>query len=359
MASQQYRTWFAAETIRLAESQARTDARNQRDVEARAERLAWDAAVRAASAEQLRQAEEAICPHGVAGTAECLACDPGIGSGDTRRPRCPHGRFTLHGDSCAPCETGIVPTMTALRDADLSMWRHPAIRHRYEMTRALIYQAIAAHRPRRPLVALSGGKDSLVTLALVRMVLPRVEVLWTDDELEYAESVEFIAHLERMWDLDLTVRLSPAIHADWFRPWTDRPFWREPRPDALPSFEIPTREWQAGEGYDLVFTGIRAQESRRRRDHLVTAGPLYDTQHGWRCCPLWDWSADDVWAAIGGLGLPYNPAYDVLETIGVERDRQRIGPLPLARRADLETGWPDMLAALETRYGPRFDWHPR
>lgn len=245
------------------------------------------------------------------------------------------------------------PVTHALDDLDREIWQRFGA-ERLGMATATVWRAMEMARPKRPLVALSGGKDSLVTLAIVRSVLPTVEVLWTDDELEYAETVAHIERLEREWELDLTVRLSPATHAGWFRPWSARPYWREPRPDAIASDGVATRKWQAGRGHDLVFTGLRAQESRRRSEHLRLNGPIYRTSHGWRACPLWDWSADEVWAYIAGRELPYNPVYDRLATIGVERDKQRVGPLPLARGADLAAGWPDMWSRLIKRYGSRW-----
>ena len=61
-----------------------------------------------------------------------------------------------------------------------------------------------------------------------------------------------------------------------------------------------------------------------------------------------------MWALIAGWGLAYSAAYDVMERIGIPRRRQRVGPLPLAPRSQLEAGWPDVLARLETRYQRRW-----
>lgn len=304
----------------------------------RLERVSRDEALR-------REVEVTICEHGVRGSAHCHECDPPSAG---PRPRCRHSQIAM---DCALCVTEAeLPPVVAITEADRALWRTFGDA-RLAAAQALVWRAFREVKPRRALVALSGGKDSTVTAMVVGSVMPSTPVLWTDDELEYPESVRHIERLEREWDLDLTVRLSPATHADWFRPWTNAPYWRDPRPDALPSGGVPTREWQASEGYNLIFTGVRAQESWRRRDHLLVHGPLYRTIHGWVCNPIWDWSADDVWAAIAGLDLPYNPVYDSLAAIGVERDRQRVGPLPLARGRDLEAGWPEIYERLLARYG--------
>ncbi len=305
------------------------------------------------------------CHHGALLWEPCAPCDA-----DDERGYDPaiHGRWsTAH---LAP-DVEVIPDIRMVGEQDARRWAMSRYHHDLVarsmglIGRALWGEAGVRRAPRRPLVALSGGKDSLAVLDLVLRNSARVEALWTDDELEYPGQPEYIETLEATYDIDLTVRLSPATHAGWFRPWSERPYWREPRPDAIPSDGIPTRDWQAQEGYDLVFTGLRAAESRRRRDHLRMAGPLYQGKGGvWYCCPLWDWSADDVWTYIAGHELPYHPAYDVLhgvnltryggmssDAIAREREHVRLGPLPLASGADLDAGWPGLRERLTARYG--------
>lgn len=208
---------------------------------------------------------------------------------------------------------------------------------------------------RKPYVAFSGGKDSVALLGLVEWLEPNVPVVWSDDELEFPELVEYMIDAQRVAGSQFTVTEGYALHAGWFWPWRDRPYWREPLPGTL-RIEMPVDDWMNGAGYDLVFTGLRMEENRRRRDWLAQAGPLYRVNSGVgrRCCPLWDWSADDVWALIAGWRLPYCEAYDVYEQIGVPRKLQRVGPLPLSRRAHLADGWPATLERLEARYGRRW-----
>jgi 3'-phosphoadenosine 5'-phosphosulfate sulfotransferase (PAPS reductase)/FAD synthetase len=153
----------------------------------------------------------------------------------------------------------------------------------------------------------------------------------------------------------MTITAGYATHANWFFPWVDKPYFRPWLPGTR-RINKDVDYWQGNRGYDLTFTGLRMNENRRRRDWLVANGPLYQVSGGTgtRCCPLWDWTEDDVWALIARWRLPYCKAYDTLEAIGVNRHMQRIGPLPLARRQDLDAGWPDMLARLEARYGPQW-----
>ena len=107
-------------------------------------------------------------------------------------------------------------------------------------------------------------------------------------------------------------------------------------------------------GYDLSFLGLRAQEALYRRFNAAR-GRLYQVQSfQWHCQPIVGWTADDVWAAIAGLGLPYNPVYDRLADAGVERKQQRVGPLPLSPGWILQRTWPEMYRRLVERYGRRW-----
>lgn len=213
----------------------------------------------------------------------------------------------------------------------------------------------------RPYVALSGGKDSLVVMALVERVRPGTTLLWSDDELECPETVAYMELMQRLAGDQLVTARGWAQHAGWFHPWRDRPFWREPLPGTVAA-GMEADDWMARRGHDLTFLGTRARESRKRRNWLVGVRAIHGEPGvypvargtGQRCCPIWDWTEDEVWALIAGWRLPYNAAYDRLAEIGVSRERQRIGPLPLTPRAILAEGWPDLLARLEARYGQRW-----
>ena len=105
-----------------------------------------------------------------------------------------------------------------------------------------------------------------------------------------------------------------------------------------------------------MLLGLRAEESRKRRDWLIQhQDGIYRAPGAeWRCSPIWDWRDADVWGYIAAHNVPINAAYLRFAEAGVERRAWRVGPLPLVPRATLEAGWPDMLARLEARYGERW-----
>lgn len=230
-------------------------------------------------------------------------------------------------------------------------------RFKAKLYRSLAIVQSALRRNKRPYIAFSSGKDSVAVTALVHTIAPDVQLVWSDDELEYPETVSYMADLRIVAGPQLTIATSYTTHAGWFRAWTDKPFWRTPFEGSLVLKER-NREWMARLGFDLTFTGLRMGESKKRAAHLLNRGYIYRVGGGkgayTRCCPLWDWTADDVWALIAGWRLPYNGAYDVMDAAGISRERQRVGPLPLTPRSILVECWPDLLGGLEKRYGKRW-----
>jgi 3'-phosphoadenosine 5'-phosphosulfate sulfotransferase (PAPS reductase)/FAD synthetase len=152
----------------------------------------------------------------------------------------------------------------------------------------------------------------------------------------------------------LAIKTGTQVHAEWFRSWSEEPYWRDPLPGTIITRE---RAWQvrARLGYDGAVFGTRMGESPGRRVGLRRWGILHERpEQGWHVHPLAHWEIADVWAAIAAWELPYNPVYDVMAKIGVPRERQRVGPLPLSEGWVLRDGWPELWRRLNARYGRRW-----
>ena len=218
-------------------------------------------------------------------------------------------------------------------------------------SRAIVEAAL--ERAHKPYIAFSGGKDALVTAAMVHSFDPTVPLCWGDDELEFPEVVAMMTSLRDNIADRFIPLLSNATHAGWFTAWSDEPFWREPLAGSivLPKKARVSKFMRREFGFDLTFLGTRGAESTKRAQHFDRHSATYNTGTGLRCCPLASWSNDDIWAVIATHNMPYCPVYDVLDRLRVADHRWRLGPLPLVPQQTLEEGWPDMYEQLTERYG--------
>lgn len=223
--------------------------------------------------------------------------------------------------------------------------------HRAKIARAEAILTEALTQTDAWYVAFSGGKDSLVALDLMRRQCPRAPAIWSDDELEYPEQPASVPAACAALGVDLVIVSGFARHAGWFDPWRTRPWWREPAPAMIWTGSL-MEPWSLAAGYRGAVVGLRKDEARHRRIALSRFGALHQVADGqWRANPLAGWSAADVWAYIADRGLPYSPVYDVLARLGVPRERQRVGPLPLSEGWMLRAGWPALYERLVARYG--------
>lgn len=243
--------------------------------------------------------------------------------------------------------------MVAVTEADRLRWRLPSFQRKVENARARVRAMLEASK--NPYMALSGGKDSLVVLALVCEQRPGIDAVFCDDELELAETVPYLRRLAEHLPFRLRIgKCYSMAPIDWIVPWTERPYWREPEPD-MEDFGDSIKVAARRHGYDGAFVGLRAEEAMIRRMNLARRGMLYQVADGmWHSQPIARWSVDEVWAVIAGMELPYHPAYDEMAAARVEREKQRIGALGLAPGWLLERVWPQTYRGLIDRYGPRW-----
>lgn len=246
--------------------------------------------------------------------------------------------------------------MTPFRRDDALRARLASFRRRVARAEADVRTALASMRT--PYVALSGGKDSLVVLDLVRRARPDVTALWVDDELDTPGTVEYLPSLAADLGVGLRAKTGTQLHGGWFRPWVSAPPWRAPLADCVrttESIRVLAPRW----GFDGVFLGLRADEATRRRVHAAVHGRLFKaTGTGlWTAQPIAWWALADVWAYLADRALTPHPAYAQLAAAGVERARQRVGPLPCDQSGwTTRAAWPDVYRRVVERYGAQVGW---
>lgn len=174
-------------------------------------------------------------------------------------------------------------------------------------------------------VSFSGGKDSLVTLHLVRSVIPDAPAALFDSGCEMPETLELAEH----YDVEIIQPRLTYPEMARFSGW-----WGYPDPvDPGCPFDVksvlidqPAEVFVVRRRLSVCALGLRAQESDARAKNAASRGLLYlSSDRTWRLCPIAFWSCDDVWAYIVSRGLRYHPVYDEMERIGIPRDRQRLG----------------------------------
>lgn len=204
----------------------------------------------------------------------------------------------------------------------------------------------------RVVVSFSAGKDSGICLEICRLAaaetgrLP-VEVIMRDEEImfpgtyEYAERIANDPEISFNWiyACQPIINVYDRAHPYWwvFDPLLPPEKWvRQPPAMArkidylnIDSMTIPD-VFPPDPGKTLFsVVGLRVSESKARLYGLFSAGGYITKPNRWGvrgARPIYDWSDGDVWKAIKDNKWDYNEAYDVMNRLGIPRDKLRIAP---------------------------------
>jgi predicted phosphoadenosine phosphosulfate sulfurtransferase len=229
----------------------------------------------------------------------------------------------------------------------------------------------------RVCVALSGGKDSSITLHLALEVarelnrLP-VHAVFIDLEGQYQATIDHVTELfdrddVHPWWICLPINLrnasslqepfwcawEPGREADWIRPLPEHPAVIN-NPERFPFFRhrmefeefFPAfNAWLSQDKSTAFLVGIRSDESLNR--YLAVKKSTRQKKSAWtppgtstpvqwstrdvvledRCVtffPIYDWRFEDIWKYVGSTGLPYNRIYDLMYRAGLAFSQMRI-----------------------------------
>lgn len=172
----------------------------------------------------------------------------------------------------------------------------------------------ALNNSQNPIIAFSGGKDSLVVLDLVRKQNPEITAVYCNTGIEYPETVKYVRTIENVVEL---------------HPITSYKYFIDCKENGLPGYkatgkvrgnkcclelkEKPATKYYKENNVDLVFTGLTSDESRNRMMFFKRMGPHYLYKRGnyYKAHPIHNWSETDVWEYINRNKLSYNPVYDI------------------------------------------------
>jgi len=222
--------------------------------------------------------------------------------------------------------------ITFERISDVEEWQFKSYEEKLEVANQIIKEALS--KSKRPAVAFSGGKNSLVVLHLVLKQKPDVIVAFNNTLVEYKETVKFVRWLAKEWNLNF-YEIKPPKGVN---------FWKIVKEYGFPTIRAwhkdgvsepaccrflktePVAEFYNKKHIDCFITGISAFESRARKLGIASRGLLrgvrYVGHYGklWNetlaCHPIALWTELDIWRYIEQNSLPVNPAY---EKYGLDR----------------------------------------
>lgn len=162
-------------------------------------------------------------------------------------------------------------------------------------------------------ISWSGGKDSTAMTHLALSVDPELPVITQFDDCDWPEKAPYIEHMAARNFIPAFYPVAPGFSV-WEKVLETEiggdDICKLSHPITRDAFIQPLSDQQKRLGCDGVFLGLRDAESKARAMNRRTRGCLYRTAGGqWKCLPLAEWSAVDVFAYHVKHHLPINPLY--------------------------------------------------
>jgi predicted phosphoadenosine phosphosulfate sulfurtransferase len=230
--------------------------------------------------------------------------------------------------------------------------------------------------------AVSGGKDSGVTMQLGNMVAAKMHkkfsVMFVDLEVMYEATERYVKALRDITAPNCTnfywiclplcednatsalnpefITWEPSVREKWTRQFPEGTITVDNNPfpfyenmmdfnDFVDEFARWLHE-KHGARRSATVIGIRTDESLRRFLAIASdTKPRYEGKYWtteihpdiYNVYPIYDWRVEDVWGATARLGLEHNHVYDLMYKAGVPLSRQRIcQPFGAAQKAGLD-----------------------
>ncbi len=159
-------------------------------------------------------------------------------------------------------------------------------------------------------VAISGGKDSLVILDIANLIDPRHKFLKNfvhcDTTMEFPGMTNYLHNLELFYDISIE---KVKAFRDFFSLIEDMGFPSRRFRWCCEVFKFaPFTRYLQENHIQYMVTGLRKEESRKRKFYQIESkNPLIPAK---QINPILEWTSSDIWEYIKLNHLPYNPIYD-------------------------------------------------
>lgn len=161
-------------------------------------------------------------------------------------------------------------------------------------------------------VSWSAGKDSTAMTHLVKSVCPDIPIIIQFDDCDWLEKEPYVERIIKKYGWNIH-RVYPKFSI-WEQALktnigTDN-ICAQSHNLTKYGFIDPLDKKRKQLNCDGAMLGLRMKESIARKINLASRGPIYETKKGgWRCCPLWNWEARDVFAYMTHRDIEINPCY--------------------------------------------------
>lgn len=179
--------------------------------------------------------------------------------------------------------------------------RTPQYRQTVQSTKQEIRTVL--QRYKRPYVAYSGGKDSLVVLHLCLQEKPIEVFHWNYQKHLMPFEEEVLQNAYKLGEVELTVRTSAK--------YANEKLARHVHIMGAMFHHLDRLIKE--KGWDLAILGLRKEEGVKRKHRCNTENLRYMKEYGITMYyPVRDWSWLDIWAYIVSNKLSYPKVYDTL-----------------------------------------------
>jgi 3'-phosphoadenosine 5'-phosphosulfate sulfotransferase (PAPS reductase)/FAD synthetase len=178
-----------------------------------------------------------------------------------------------------------------------------------DQAKRIIYNALEKGNG---VISWSSGKDSTAMTHLIKSISPEIPIIIQFDDCDWPEKKLYVERVSQTQNWNYHV--AEPDFSVWGKSFEykigDENICSQNHIFTQESFLSLLRLKQNELGCDLIFLGLRAEESHSRYLNIIKRGSLYQVKNeDWHCLPLANWSVEDVFAYLVENDIEINPCY--------------------------------------------------